>query len=231
MTDRETPSSADNLYEARVDVPLARPIMQGDVFREIVIPGVSDEPTLALIIQHPCSMRAGVRLRSRLTVVRVTQLTSRFQPGDWQGYINFMPLPELTGAGSEDYIADFRDVGSVGSGDLTRDKRIAVLSNYGINILHQRHIFYSTRFTVDVPTLADAFVAIATETELQYEWVEAACDAAPDKAELLKIIDEAEIAFDAFLSQNDRERRKKLQEASTRADVRREVRREIDSRY
>jgi hypothetical protein len=231
MMDRETPSRADDLYEARVDVPLARPIMQGDVFREIIIPGLSDEPSLALIIQHPCSMRAGVRLRPRLTVARVAQHTSRFQPADWQGYINFMPLPELGGVGSEDYIADFRDVGSVSSSDLTRDKRIAALSNYGINILHQRHILYSTRFSVDVPTLADAFVAIATETELQYEWVEAACDAAPDSPDLLKTIDEAESAFDDYLNENNRERRHKLQEAATRADVRREVRREINSRY
>jgi hypothetical protein len=231
MTDPETPSRADDLYEVRADVPLARPIMQGDVFREIIIPGLSDEPTLALIIQHPCSMRAGARLRPRLTVVRVAQHPSRFQPTDWQRYINFMLLPELMSAGSEDYIADFREVGSVSSNDLTRDRRIAALSNYGINILHQRHIFYATRFRVDVPTLAEAFVAIATETELQYEWVEAACDAVPDNADSLKAIEEAESAFDGYLNENNRERRDKLQQAATRADVRREVRREISNRY
>lgn len=53
----ERPESEDELYLARGDeVDHYRPVIQGDVFREVAIPGVS-EHEFAMIITHPCTIR------------------------------------------------------------------------------------------------------------------------------------------------------------------------------
>lgn len=233
MGSRETPPSEDDLYEARGVVPLARPIMQGDIFQNVGIPGIEDPQVLAaMIIQHPCSMRAGARLRPRLTVAAIRTRQS-IKSEDWQGYGYAMLLPNLFGDG-RDFMADFRDVGAVPSSLLDRSLRIAAITNYGIHILQQRQIYYLTRLDVDIKTLAETFDAIATELELQYEWVEAALgagveDVAPDGA--VDVIESAERQFADFLDENDRALRNGLQQVASRADVRRRIRREIVKRF
>jgi hypothetical protein len=232
MTDREVPLREEDLYEARGVVPLARPITQGDIFTGVDIPGFEQQPPAVMIIQHPCSMRTGPVLRPRLTVAAVRP-GGRIRDADWQGYVAAMLLPNMLGDG-QDYQADFRDVGSVKTPDLKRSTRVVGLTNYGVHILHQRTIYYQTRFTIDVPTLAETFDPIATELELQYEWVEAAIDAALGAAPeeyTLEIITSAESEFGCYLDENDRARRNGLQKAASRADIRRLIRREIIKRY
>jgi len=131
---------------------------------------------------------------------------------------------------SSDYLADFRDVASVASALLERSARIAALTNYGVHILHQRQIYYQTRFNVDIPTLAETFDPVATELELQYEWVEAAMDTASGM-DIPEVIAAAERDFAAYLDEDDRARRNALQQTAKRADIRRQVRREIMKRY
>lgn len=228
MADRETPGTAAGLYEARGTVPLALPLLQGDVFREVLIPSFKDEPVIAMITQHPCSMRAGAVLRARLTVATVRKRKT-ISERDWQGFGATMLLPDLLNDG-DDYEADFSDIGVVPSSALSRSSRIAALTNYGVHVLQQRHVFYLTRFTIDVPTLAETFDPIATEMELQYEWVEAALDATPE-VDALSVIEKAEQEFTSYLDENNRQRRQQLQETANRADVRRQVRREISKRY
>lgn len=56
--DLDKPETDDDLYLARgEEVPPARPLMTGDVFAGITIPGVSDEPAAGMAVTHPCSMR------------------------------------------------------------------------------------------------------------------------------------------------------------------------------
>lgn len=232
MVTSEAPQSDEALYDDRGHVPPTRPITQGDVFREVDVPGFTDQPAAVLVLQHPCSMRAGAELRPRLTVVAIRG-PQRIRPSDWQGYAWAMLLPNLLGDGSG-YLADFRDVISVDSSLLLRSKRIAALTNYGVQVLHQRNIFYQTRLMVDISTLAQTFDPIATELELQYEWVEAAVAAAVDtsgEAQVLEVIAAAEREFNQYLDEKDRARRKSLQQPLLRADVRRQVRREIAKRY
>jgi len=93
MEAREKPSTEDELYEARGSVPLARPVAQGDVFRDIEIPGLEQRPAAVMIIQHPCSMRAGAELRKRLTVAAV-RCRQMIRDADWQGYAWAMLLPQ-----------------------------------------------------------------------------------------------------------------------------------------
>jgi hypothetical protein len=233
MESRETPPGGDQLYEARGSVPLARPVMQGDVFCGVEIPGFDGEqPPAVMIAQHPCSMRAGAKLRARLAVTAVRK-HARFSDKDWQGYAWAMLLPDLFENG-DDYLADFRDIGSVRSAALRTPQRVAAMTNYGVHVLHQRQIYYQTRLTVDIPTLAETFDPIATELELQYEWVEAAVDASmssESEQDAFDVITAAERDFAAYLDEDDRVRRNGLQQAANRADIRRQVRREIAKRY
>jgi hypothetical protein len=232
MAGREMPPSEEDLYEARGVVPLARPITQGDIFLSVDIPGFDEQPPALMITQHPCSMRTGSVLRARLTVATVRP-GNKINDRDWQGYAWAMLLPNMLGDG-QDYQADFRDVGSVKTVDLKRSARVVGLTNYGVHILHQRNIYYQTRFTIDIPTLAETFDPVATELELQYEWVEAAIGAAlgaESEEDVLQVIVPAESEFGSHLDENNRARRNALQDAASRADIRRQIRREIIKRY
>src|SRR6266487_1354361 len=133
------PLSEEDLYEARGVVPLARPITQGDIFRNVDIPGFDQQPPAVMITQHPCSMRRGSELRARLSVAAVRP-GQKINDGDWQGYVWAMLLPNMLGNG-QDYYADFRDIGSVKTVDLGRSARIVALTNYGVHVLHQRNIY------------------------------------------------------------------------------------------
>jgi hypothetical protein len=81
----------EQLYETRGWVPLVRPAAQGNVFREVAIPGFEEEqPPAVMITQHPCSMRTGAVLRPRLTVAAVRK-HAKFSNADWQGYASAGP--------------------------------------------------------------------------------------------------------------------------------------------
>lgn len=230
MTDREAPSSPEQLYEDVGDALMARPLLQGDVFRDVVVPGFDQDEGIVMITQHPCSMRAGASLRKRLTVAVVRRRNMPVTASQWQGYGSAMLLPNLLGDGA-DYEADFRDTGVVLSESLHRIRRLAALTNYGVSVLQQRLVFYLTRLTVDLPTLADAFEDIAAETELQWEWTEAALSAAAKDADPEVVLGEAEKLFAEYLDANGKERRRLLKQSETRVDIRRQIRREIGARY
>ena len=230
MEPMETPPSNERLYEARGEVPIARPITQGDVFGAVTVAGLATRPVDVMIVQHPCSMRSGTALRSKLTVVLVEQRS--MGSGGWAGNVNFMPLPELRAPqDARPYLADLRNLATVDSSALAREVRIAALSNYGILILQQRQAFYLTRVAVQLSTLAQAFEPVSTELELQYDWVEAAMGAAEEDCEFQGIIHNAEAQFGLYLDENDRRRRKALNDPAARTDVRREIRQEIAARY
>lgn len=148
MDGQETPPSEDDLYEARGLVPLACPIMQGDIFQHVPLPGFDEQPPAVMIVQHPCSMRDGAKLRSRLTVAAVRP-SAKIGKIHWNGYAWAIPLPNMLGDGA-DFLGDFRDVGSISSEELTRSRRVAALTSYGVHLLHRRMIFYQTRLSIDI---------------------------------------------------------------------------------
>jgi hypothetical protein len=232
MTNLDTPPDAAEIYDARAEVPLARPITQGDVFCGVDIPGFDEAFPAVIITQHPCSMRAGTRMRDRITVTAVRK-RQKIQQKDWLGNASAMLLPKLL-EGDDDFQADFRDSGSVKTTELRRASRIAALTNYGVQILHQRSIYYHTRLTVDIKTLAETYEPIATELELQCDWVESMLQFKYDVSvsdDTLEVIAVGEKEFGDYLDSDDRALRKKLQYAISRADVRRQVRREMMRRY
>lgn len=61
---------AEDLYEELGAVSFSRPILQGDVFENVVLPGFSEELRRVQIVTHPCSMRRGPVLNERIQVRR-----------------------------------------------------------------------------------------------------------------------------------------------------------------
>ena len=229
MTDLDAPDDPGDLYEARGDVPLASPIMQGDVFDHVLVPGLSEHPRTVAIVMHPCSMRAGAQLRPKITVAAVGP-SQRLSDNDWRtGHANVMPLPQLRN--TEDwYAVDFREIATVPSAELSRRARIAACSRQGILLLQQRCAFHLTRLAVPLPNLHEVSLPIFTESELLTDWVEAALGATPGGDEEATITD-TDKAFHAYLDEDDRRRRKRLQQPHLHSDLRRECRREIGRRY
>lgn len=229
MTDLDAPEDPGDLFEARGDVPLALPIMQGDVYSDISVPGLPEKPLAVAVVMHPCSMRAGAQLRPKITVAAVHPY-QRLRDDDWRtGHVNVMPLPHLRNT-ADWYAIDFRDIATVPSGSLSRGSRIAACSRQGILLLQQRFAFHLTRLAVPLPNLHEVSLPVLTECELLTDWVEAAMDASPG-GDQNATIDEADKAFHAYLDEDDRRRRKLLQQPHLHSDLRRECRREIGRRY
>lgn len=229
MTDLDAPDEPGDLYEARGDVPLASPIMQGDVFDHVAVPGLSEHPLTVAVVMHPCSMRSGAQLRSKITVAAVRSY-QRLPDSDWRtGHVNVMPLPHLRNT-DDWYAIDFREIATVSSVALSRRARVACCSQQGILLLQQRFTFHLTRLVVPLPNLHEVSLPIFTESELLTDWVEAALDATPGGDEEATIND-ADKAFHAYLDEDDRRQRTRLQQPHLHSDLRRECRREITHRY
>lgn len=227
MTDLNAPKNPSDLYEARGDVSLALPIMQGDVYDHVPVPGLSNKPLTVAIVMHPCSMRAGAKLHEKITVARVSGC-KELSDDEWRnGYRNLMPLPQLRN-NSKWYAIYFREVAAVPSAELSRRSRTAACSPDGILLLQQRYIFHLTRFAVPLQDLREASRPVFTESELLRDWVEAALGAMPggdDDA----TINEADKAFHAYLDEDDR--RGWLKEPRLHSQLRRDCRQEITRRY
>lgn len=173
----DSPENAAQLYAARGDeIPAVRPVMQGDVFADVEIPGVEDGSGYAAILAHPCAMRSdGVNLFDRLQVARV-------EPGhqvplsQWStGHFKLMPLPEMRQADADDgYALVFDLAGRVATDELRREQRVACLSPYGISVLQQRHVHHLTRYVVPSVELHATCVNVLAEAELLEEWLLAA---------------------------------------------------------
>ncbi|OZB87808.1 MAG: hypothetical protein B7X41_11500, partial [Microbacterium sp. 14-71-5] len=137
---------AHGLYAEVGEVPWARPIMQGDVFRNVVLPGFGEEPRIVQVVMHPCVMRAknGVLLE-RLTVATV-EPSERVSGAMWERHFRVMPLPNLLAEGA-DYAARFVEITAAPTAECTLDRRIVALTDPGILILQQRLIMHSTRYS------------------------------------------------------------------------------------
>jgi hypothetical protein len=144
----------------RNGVSYARPIIQGDIFEQVVVPGLGDEPRTVQVVMHPCSMRRGAAMVSR---IQVAPIESYDKVGDWNQHVRVMPLPDLNGDGKH-FAAKFVDKTAVPTSELTLNKRVASLSQKGILVLQQRIVMDDSRVDIDVsvfraqsaPVLAEA---------------------------------------------------------------------------
>jgi hypothetical protein len=229
----EEPRSADDLYLARSPdlggVSVLRPIMTGDIFRGVDIPGVGpeegDSERLALVVSHPCSMRLGAKLKDHVHSVRVVKCAP-IKLNEWpKRFYDRMPLPDLTvivdpdDISSDDPAAEialrtqegahaalFDLRGRVESSQLALDQRIACLTEQGVAFLYQRMSHWDTRYAPQVEELMAACNPVFAEIDLWEEWNErlvnpvSRSDMLNLKTELEKV---AEI-FDAELSKKRR---------------------------
>jgi hypothetical protein len=226
MAELVVPTSAAELYLYRgAEVRACRPVMTGDVFADIEIPGVDDGPGLGAVLAHPCSMRDGPHLRDRLMMCRVAERTS-IPLAKWaDGHYGVMPLPDLYGTPSLGYRAIFDLAGRVATDDLSLSNRVACLEERGVALLLQRLVFSYTRAPIDADTIHESVAHLLAEAELLEEWVEArteCVDTEPD-ADAIRA---AEAEFDALMSKADElgvTNRSKLRDPATRASVRRLV--------
>jgi hypothetical protein len=237
LTQLGRPESEDDLYLARGDeVEPYRPLLQGDVFSEVFIPGVEIVHEFAVVASHPCSMRRGAVLRERLQLLPVT--TYPHVPlDDWPvGHFRVFPLPSLDPARSgHHFAAIYEEVGMVRSSELTPHRRVATLTERGILLFQQRQIFNGSRADISLSTLAKASAAVLAEAELLEDWnaalAAARCEAGED---LLDVLPDEAAAFDAFLSApasaGSESLRDMLRTEHLRPAVRRAVRAEIARR-
>jgi hypothetical protein len=221
----EYPSSLDELYRARGDdVPLHRPIMSGDIFRDVAIPGVDDPIAFAMVATHPCSMRAGPAINEHLLMLGVVE-HRHVANAEWRGFLRIMPLPGLVGD-DRDYAAKFEFLGRVKASDLSGADRIACLEERGILLLFQRFTHYLTRFAPPTSALEPLMAAVFAEVDLLEEWVTRAVEGGREPTA-------ATADFDAFLTSKPapggdvRSLQVQLGMPERRAFVRRTVRGEI----
>ena len=222
------PEESSALYLARGnEVSASRPVMTGDVFDDIAIPGVDGVRGPALVLAHPCALRDGAHLRDRIMMCAVKK-GSPIRSQHWLGNFGVMPLPDLLRDGGLKHRAVFDLAGRVATADLDLARRQACLDDQGIVLLLQRLTFSYTRLAVDVEALHQSIAHVLEEANLLEEWVEdrAASVGRPLHSSEIR---EAESEFDALMLRVDPvsgiPNRQRLIDPMARASVRRLLRR------
>jgi hypothetical protein len=226
--DLDSLETTDLLYGERGDVPLFLPLMQGDVFRDVEVPVLGNEPRTVQVVMHPCSMRNGAELNHVITVAPVEPRRVRVDNRFWRSSSRFMPLPELLQP-DEDHAARLPDLTAVPADSLPRTDRIATLSQDGIVLLQQRMVFSMTRFRVERPEIAAQLMPIFAELEMQAGWVERAVQVRGEES--MAVVIGAERDFQAWLDADNRVRRDRLQDLTHHASLRRDAANESRNRY
>lgn len=231
----ERPDAAEDLYLARgSEVDFSRPIIQGDIFKGVTIVGVEADYRYAMVIQHPCSMRAGAIVKARLQMHPIIEY-AKVSLGHWgTKHLRVFPLPEMDPTHPDRHFAvSFEEIGMVASKDLALDSRVVCLSELGMLLLQQRQIFNQARTKVETSTLREHEAHIFEEVDLQEDWNRALV---PARLLAHEDIDTALASeaqeFDAYLCTpaeggGTESLRDRLKAEFQRASVRRQVRQEI----
>ena len=210
------PIEADELYEERGSVSFSRPILQGDIFEGVVIPGFSDDQRRVQIVTHPCSMRHGTVVNQRIQVAPVEPYQ---KVPDWQQHGRVMPLPDLHGDGQW-HAARFVELTSVEASKLKLEFRVASLSHPGIHVLQQRLVYFHTRLDLGLSNFRAQSAPTLAEAEMQELWSQTVLG---DNAGVEEVLTEAQ-AFQDWLSQEGDHRRSELASEANHARLRRETR-------
>jgi hypothetical protein len=210
----------DALYDEREDVSRARPLLQGDVFDHVALPGFGEEPRMVQIVAHPCAMRTGATLTPRITVAPVEPHQPVTGKG-WQGNPRVMPLADL--ADGRHFATKFVDVTACPAEELTRDRRIATLSHQGIYVLQQRLIKHYTRTEMALEVLRSESAPVLTEAELLWDWLERVLTETEIEDE--GALDAEAGIFEEWMRDGSPSPQRRLRTAVHHSDVRREAQR------
>jgi hypothetical protein len=227
----DRPATADELYLARGDeVEPYRPVLTGDVFSEITIPGVGVPHELGMVISHPCNMRVGDRLRDNIQMLPIVEYQD--VPLDhWvtgsHARVFLLPESQLL---ERPCAARFDETGMVPSRELTPGRRRICLSERGILLLLQRLVFSLCRADIPIEQFERAIAHVLAEAELLEEWNERLVPA--HGADVEAALAAEATAFDEFMRtvEGETELRTQLRESHRVPNVRRLVRQEIARR-
>jgi hypothetical protein len=132
-----------------------------------------------------------------------------------------MPLAELM-SGSH-FAARFVDITACPAELLTKERRIATLSNRGIFVLQQRLIKHYTRVEIELEVLRSQSAPVLTEAQLLWDWLETVLsDVEIDDDAVLDI--EAEV-FEEWMRSGSPSRQERLRAETNHADIRRDTQR------
>lgn len=202
----------------------SRPLFTGDVFQMVPVYG-TDEPATknVMIVQHPCALRKGPKLKEKFMVAEVEQ--RQIVPVKmWRnGNFTVMPLPEmfpdLDGPSSHQAVF-FDNLFLARSSDLSQADRIACLSPCGVNLLLQRWVHHNSRVIVPTWQFQEVCSPVYEEADIIEEWCEARFEAGVSYATGAT---EAEDWLREDLG-NGLTRQKMLQDKQSRSVVRRDLR-------
>ena len=208
-----------SLYRARGDEVVAqRPIFTGDIFFGVPVIG-EDEPKNVVVLQHPCVIRKGLTLTPKLLVAEVRPEQLR-KPSQWTRFPRQMPMAELVVDGSPPHYAGFFvDHQLVVSASLDVNRRVASMSQQGVNLLMQRWVHHNSR--VIVPT--QDYQAV---TGSQYEEADIIEEWCIDREDDEMSLDHATVEIDSWLTgdKSPESPRARLEDPQQRSTVRRDVR-------
>lgn len=221
-TELDCPSSEEELYYTlEPDCDDLRPICQGDVFRDLCLPGFDDDHDLVMVIGHPCSLRAGPKLRPRLQAVAVRPY-QRVPIENWgNSHPKVFPLPLLPL--SKHHAAELSYPGIVTPAQISLDKRIATLSAPAILLLQQRIVWTSAHAIVKLDTFEDFNAGVLTELELLEFWNEQLCDELEGEERAAALLATAK-EFDDYLKKA--KLHQELEEPERRGEARARIRAE-----
>jgi hypothetical protein len=162
-----------------------------------------------------------VDLQSRLIVGEVRQ-HKVLSVAEWTGYFNTMPLPDLNPSvtsGKRHQAAFFDELCLVGPDDLDLNKRVACMSQTGVNLLLQRWVHYSSRAVISTATYQEVSSPAYEETDLIEEWVE-------ERVEVGLDLREATVEAMKWLREDTGGvmRQRLLEEPQSRSTIRRQLR-------
>jgi hypothetical protein len=226
------PTDSGSLFLVEGEVPLARPVMFGDVFTEVPCVRGGDPEPFVMVMTHPCSMRYGPKLRPRVVTgqVLLSPPGRREDLGVWQrSLFDYFPLIGFTAAdAAEPYVVRLGELHAAESSHLDVSRRMLALSDYGVAAMLQRWIYQLSRDPVPIAELEELIAPPMAEAELQEEWCETAMNSAGMP------LDAASQEFQAFLGEpGDDDLRAWLNsgDISALARVRRAVREELRRRF
>ncbi len=173
----ESFDDASRLYRARLDeVNTRRPLFTGDVLEDIAIPGVQ-LGGMGIIVAHPCAMRGRMARLEPAILVAAVKDHEPVPPERWaSGYYGKTPVPDLLLDGAL-RVGLLDELGRAQTENIRGTRRLACMSELGLNILQQRLVWHLTRFEVPTHQLYEASAHTIEEAELMEDWSDTVCDA------------------------------------------------------
>jgi hypothetical protein len=191
--DRVPPPKLDFFYLG--EASLLRPVMPGDVFREIPVPGCTEEEAsanLTIIVDHPSAMRDGAELKSRVRaaplIVKPGLNREKFVK---RGYFDCFQMPGLADVAKANeheidegpWAAQLAAAAPVASAALDLRKRIACLDRDGVCYLLHCVSHSNTRIAVKVQSVFRKVYPKLVEIDQLEDWNEALVDPPLDESE------------------------------------------------